>query len=213
MQELNSIVNERFVDKLLDQMAAIGVARRTVQAIFIEGSALYLENPGDIDFKILVTWHNPKAEIGRSFEIDGYKVECTYYTLAEWNAVDQTARSFYFITEAPDMILVYGSDLGFKRFDVVSDKALARKVLDIYGKQLFNYQAPVRDNGRTMRNDADPLRLSSKRLWNFLLFAYKIQNGSHKLTAKQMQAVQNAHDGKTSVEDYRRLFAELDATL
>ena len=204
MRNIGEIVDKNFVATLLDEMQRIGVERKSVRAIFIEGSALYLDHPGDIDFKIIVAWHNPKAEIGKAFRIKGYKVECTYYTLDEWNSVDKSRRIFYYITESPDMILVCGTDDGFKRYDVVKDRDLARKVLGFYDRCLFN--APPKE--RRGREDEE-IRMPQKRLWNFLLFAYKIMNGSHRLTAEQMREVQAAHDLKTSIEDHRVLFESL----
>ena len=202
MRNIGEIVDKNFVATLLEEIQRIGVERKSVRAIFIEGSALYLDNPGDIDFKIIVAWHNPKAEIGKAFRIKGYKVECTYYTLDEWNSVDKSRRIFYYITESPDMILVYGTDEDFKRYDVVKDRDLARKVLGFYDKYLFNAPPKERVRGR----EDEEIRMPQKRLWNFLLFAYKIMNGSHRITEEQMRVVQEAHDLKTSIEDHRALF-------
>lgn len=206
MRNIGEVVDGQFVEELLKNLKSVGVSRESVRAIFIEGSALYLENPNDIDFKVIVKWRNLKAEIGKVFRIKGYRVECTYYTLDEWNRVDQSKRVFYYVTESPDMILVYGTDEGFKRFDVVSDETLARKVYNLYDKYLFNFKA-LENTDR--RSDEEPMKMPQKRLWNFLLFAYKIINGSHTLTAEQIRAVQDAHDLKTSIEDYRGLLDKL----
>ncbi len=205
MRSIGEVVDGRFVEALLDEMQKIGVERKSVHAIFIEGSALYLEHPNDIDFKIIVGWYNPKAEIGKPFRVMDCSVECTYYTLEEWNRVDQSRRIFYYVTESPDMILVYGTDEGFKRFDVIEDRDLAKKVLGFYDKYLFN-APPERMRAR---GGEEEYRMPQKRLWNFLLFAYKIMNGSHELSREQMRAVQDAHDLKASIEDYRTLFEEL----
>ncbi len=209
MRNIGETVDAQFVETLLDEMRRIGVERKFVRAIFIEGSALYLEHPNDIDFKIIVDWHNPKAETGKAFRIKGNGVECTYYTLEEWNRVDQSRRIFYYVTESPDMILVYGTDEGFKRYDVVKDRALARKVFGFYDKCLFN--APPK--GRLHGREDEGIRMPQKRLWNFLLFAYKIMNGSHRLTEEQMREVQAAHDLKVSIEDYRTLFESLQTKM
>ena len=206
MKNIGEVVDGQFVEMLLDEMRKIGVERKSVRAVFIEGSALYLEHPGDIDFKVIVEWHNPKAEIGKAFRIKGYKVECTYYTLAEWNSVDKSRRIFYYITESPDMVLVYGTEDGFKRYDVVRDRDLARKVLGFYDKHLFNVSTTDRMRGR---NEEEPITMPKKRLWIFLLFAYKIMNGSHTLTEEQMRETQAAHDLNTKIEDYRTLFESL----
>ena len=215
MYNLQNIVDEQFVEDLLQRMHDIGVARKTVMAIFVEGSALYLANPNDIDFKVIVAWHNPKAEIGRSFTIKGYRVECTYYRLTEWNNVDKGKRIFYYVTESPDMILVYGSEVGFKRFDIVADRELARKVYGLYDKYLFNYEPPTRParRGTAREQEKNPMQMPPKRLWNFLLFAYKLYNNSHTLTEMQLQKVQDAHDCKSTLEDYRGLFVQLGEML
>lgn len=207
MQNIGEVVDGQFVDELLENLKSIGVPLPSIQAILIEGSALYLDHPNGIDFKVIVEYCNPKAEVGRSFNIKGYKVECTHYTLEEWNSVDSSTQIFYYVTESPDMILVYGNDEGLKRFDVVRDRDLARKVLAFYDKYLFNApQESVRGRG-----GEEAVRIPKKRLWNFLLFAYKIINGSHALTSEQLQAVQDAHDLKSTVEEYRNLFDRLQA--
>lgn len=204
MQNIGEVVDGQFVDELLENLRAIGVSQESIRAILIEGSALYIENPHDIDFKVIVNRENPKAEIGKSFFIKGYKVECTHYTLDEWNNIDRSSRIYYYLTQTPDMILVYGTDEGFKRFDVVADEEIARKVYDIYDKYLFNYDA---ENARTAKRVRP--KMPPKRLWNFLLFAFKRINRSHILTDEQRRLVQDAHDLKLSVESYRGLFKSL----
>lgn len=205
MQNIRTIVNSQFVAILIANLNAVGITSNNIECILLEGSSLYLEECGDIDFKVIVKHYNPKAETLRSFSINGYTVECTFYTFKDWAKVASYKKLIYFVTESPDMITVFGNDAKFVRHDILTNRELARKVLLNYDKSLFNY---VEENKKQGWQPMLP-----KRLWNFLLFAYKLKNNSHEVTNAQLETIQDAHDLKLELEDYRSLFNEITALL
>lgn len=190
------ITNE-FITELISNLESIGYSTNNIECILQEGSSLYLKNYDDMDFKVIVRHINPQAEIEKRFDIQGQTVECVFYTLREWNEVENFKNMIYFIAESPDMKLIYGSDRNFVRHDIVKDNNLAKKVLINYDKCLFNWNEDYKKQGYW--------QMEEKRLWNFLLFYFKRENGSHKLTPKQLKILQKAHDlkySKTMFKDY-----------
>ena len=191
------MVTQEFISELLSNLDSIGYSINNIECILQEGSSLYLKDYGDIDFKVIVKHINPSADINRQFDIQGKTVECVFYTLREWNELPTFKKMIYFITESPDMKLIYGNDSGFVRHDIVENDNLARKVLDNYDKCLWNFNEDYKKQGY--------YQMEEKRLWNFLLFYFKRVNGSHKLTPKQLKILQKAHDlkyQKTMFKDY-----------
>ena len=166
-----------------------------------EGSSLYLKDYGDIDFKVIVKSKNENADTSRQFDIDGHIVECVFYTLKEWNDIIKYKKMIYFVTESPDMKVVYGSDRKFVRHDVVKDKYVAKRVLENYDRCFFNYVEDSKKYGW--------YPMEEKRLWNFLLFYFKCENKSHRLTQKQLKIPQKAHDLKYSKTMFRDYFNKL----
>lgn len=193
------IINEPFIEKLLVNISKIGITKYNIKCILLEGSAIYLDSFNDLDFKVIVKYYAPKAETLFNFEIDGYKVECCYYTSTDWKKVNQNRKDAQYIVEAPDMIKIYGNDDDFYRHDIVTDKNLQKYILDVYDKHLFNYN----------KKNKDTYLFKDKRLWNFLLFAFKIQNNSNELTKEQLNILQKAHDLELDKEDYRPLFNQI----
>lgn len=190
-------VTNNFVSDLLYCLDDIGYPASEIVCILQEGSSLYLKDCGDIDFKVVVKNKNSCADILKEFDIEDKRVDCVFYSLKEWNEIAKYKKMLYFITESPDMLLVYGTDKDFVRHDIVKDKELARRVLDNYDKCFWNYQESYKIYGY--------YPMEEKRLWNFLLFYFKCENKSHKLTQKQLKILQKAHDlkySKTMFKDY-----------
>lgn len=194
-------ITNMFVSELLANLSAIGYPLHSIICILQEGSSLYLKDYGDIDFKVIVKSKNETADVSRQFDIDGHIVECVFYTLKEWNDIIKYKKMIYFVTESPDMKVVYGSDRNFVRHDVVKDKFVAKRVLENYDRCLFNY---IEDNKKFGWHP-----MEEKRLWNFLLFYFKRENKSHKLTQKQLKILQKAHDLKYSKTMFRDYFNKL----
>ena len=190
-------VTNNFVSDLLYCLDDIGYPASEIVCILQEGSSLYLKDCGDIDFKVVVKNKNSHADILKEFDIEDKRVDCVFYSLKEWNEIAKYKKMLYFITESPDMLLIYGTDKDFVRHDIVKDKELARRVLDNYDKCFWNYQESYKVYGY--------YPMEEKRLWNFLLFYFKCENKSHKLTQKQLKILQKAHDlkySKTMFKDY-----------
>lgn len=190
-------VTNNFVSDLLYCLDDIGYPASEIVCILQEGSSLYLKNCGDIDFKVVVKNKDSHADILKEFDIEDERVDCVFYSLKEWNEIAKYKKMLYFITESPDMLLIYGTDKDFVRHDIVKDKELARRVLDNYDKCFWNYQESYKIYGY--------YPMEEKRLWNFLLFYFKCENKSHKLTQKQLKILQKAHDlkySKTMFKDY-----------
>lgn len=181
------------IETLIKCLNKIGISPYNIICILQEGSSLYVKHPNDIDYKVIVKKLNPVADIEQDFIIGGKKVECVYYTLKEWENV-MLEHNAYFITECKDMKCVYGDDSKFKRYDVVNDINVQKYVLGIYDKYFFK--------------DSD-MYLGDKRLWNFLVFAYKVLNKTDKLTEEQLNLVNKAHDLKLNKDDFRPLFEKL----
>ena len=190
-------IDNMFTSELLSNLSAIGYPLNSIICVLQEGSSLYLKDYGDLDFKVIVRSKNENADISRQFDIDGHVVECVFYTLKEWNDIVKYKKMVYFVTESPDMKVLYGSDRNFVRHDVVKDKFVAKRVLENYDRCFFNYVEENKKYGWYPMED--------KRLWNFLLFYFKRENKTHKLTQKQLKILQKAHDlkyQKTMFKDY-----------
>ena len=198
MNNYKDIITESFVAKLLKELNGIGITTYNIDCIMLEGSSLYLNNFNDLDFKIIVKRYFPKAETLKCFEIDGYKVECCYYTNQDWSKVMNYKKDAHYIMESPDMICVYGDDSNFYRYDT-SNKSIQRYVLNIFDKYFFNYDAKRKGT----------YQMKDKRLWNFLLFAFKVKNESNALSSAQIEKMQKAHDGDLTKADCKYLFDEL----
>ena len=190
-----------FLTELLINLKSIGYSVDNIVCILQEGSSLYLKDTGDIDYKVVTKYKNPEADTNRQFDIQGHIVECVFYTLKEWNELVNYKKMIYFVVESPDMKLVYGSDWKFVRYDVVKDRELAKKVLDNYDKCFFNYVEENKKYGY--------YQMPEKRLWNFLLFYFKCENKSHKLTPKQLKILQKAHDLKYSKTMFKEYFYKM----
>lgn len=198
---LQLINNETFVNQLIDNITSIGVPKTNISAMFLVGSALYLSNPNDVDVKVIVKNYNPKAEVSRNFVINGIKVQAHYYRFRDWARVKDW-KVANFIAESEDMILIYGDDSRFVRYDVTTDKANQEYILDIYDKYLFNYNP---DNKKTYQ-------FKEKRVWNFMLFYFKVKNASNELTSLQLEELNNVHQNP-SIEYCRPFFEELQGLI
>lgn len=197
--ELDRLVNESFVNELLNCINSVGIATYNIECILVEGSSLYLKKVNDIDLKVIVKRYNNKAEMIRSFNISNHKIDCTYYTLRDWEKVMEFKKDAQYIVESPEMICIYGNDENFKRFDPVNDKEVQRFVLSVYDKNFFNYD----------KKNKTAFLMKDKRLWNFLLFAFKVKNKSNNINSFQLELLQKAHDLELKKEDYLPLFNEI----
>ena len=201
---MNIQVNKTFVRKLLKSLAEIGIKKTDIICILLGGSSLYLNNSKDIDLKVIVKYRDPHVQESRSFDINGTEVDCIYYTLNEWNSI-KYRETIYFVTESPDLVTIYGDDKNFIRHDILKDKELARRILENYNRSLFHYQD---ENILYGYNPMPP-----KRIWNFLMFAYKLKNNSHRLTKSQLKEIQKVHDSEVNVGQYEPLFNEISEIL
>lgn len=200
---LNKIITDKFKELLIKNLNSIGIPTSNIECILVEGSALYLKKASDIDFKVILKRYNPKAETIKIFNINGFKVECCYYTFKDWSRVINYKKNAQYIVESADMICIYGDDSKFTRFDVINDNELQKYIINVYDHCLFNYE----------ENNKNGYKMKAKRLWNFLLFAFKIQNKSNTLTVDQLSVLQQAHDLVIDKEEYRPLFNELKVQL
>ena len=100
---------------------------------------------------------------------------------------------------------IYGNDKDFVRHDILKDKELARRILENYDKGLFHYK-----NSNILYGYSP---MPPKRLWNFLMFAYKLKNNSHRLTKRQLKEIQKVHDSEVNVGQYEPLFNEISEIL
>lgn len=196
---LRETINSTFVSKLKKELASIGIVELNIQCMLLGGSALYLENANDIDVKVIVRKYNPKAETARNFSINGKKVDCNFYTFKDWGNVCNYKKA-YFIVESPDMVCLCGDDSEFCRHDVTKEPTKAKHVLEVYDKSLFNW---------SKEGSKGYPKMDGKRLWNFLLFYYKMKNGSNAIDEVQLAEIAKAHDGKKKADDCRPLFEEL----
>lgn len=187
-------IDQKFSNRVLAQVLKHGYRECDIIAIFQVGSSLYLKNTGDIDFKVLVSELHGD-EYFPPFTYKGIKCECSIHSLKSWNNLDGQYRAIY-IAESNDMKLIYGCDKTVKKYDVLNDKDSQQYLMNLYNIALFN---PT-----TMSKPFE-----EKRLWNFLLFAFKYKNKSERLTPKQLKVLQQAHDLKVDKEQFRGLFNEM----
>lgn len=186
---------QKLIRTLIEELEKRGVRKNTIECILQEGSSLYLTNPNDLDFKVIVSHYNPKAETHKPIIIEGKKIECCFYTFKDWERVTSYKKA-YFIVESQDMKCVYGNDSKFKRYNVLEDIELQKYVVEIYDKNLFNPKGKIKP-------------FEKKRLWNFLLFASRVKNNSQRLTAEQIDMMQKAHDLQVEVAEVRPMFDSL----
>lgn len=199
---LQEIKKPTFINKLLEKIEGVGVPKNNILAIFLVGSALYLTNPADLDFKVIVKRHYVKAEIGRNFMIKGKKVQCHYYTLKDWANIKAYKKDAQYIAEAHDMELIYGSDEGVLRHDVLTNKENQKYLIDIWGKHFFEHDP----EGKFYKFD-------KKRLWNFILFANKVNGQTHEITNPQKLQMDQAHEGLIDIEDLRTVYEQLKSDI
>lgn len=159
------------------------------------GSSLYVKHYDDFDFKVIVKKRTEHTGETLEEEILGTKVHLVFYTLTEWQDI-MNERDQCVVVECNEMECVYGSDSVFPRYDVVNDKEVQRYVLNLFDEQFFNVKDPE-------------MYLGDKRLWNFLVFAFKVRNHSNKLSFYQKHLVNKAHDLKLDKEKFRPLFEKL----
>jgi len=200
--DLSKIITKEFVEELISNLNKIGITTYNIECILAEGSSLYLETENDIDFKVIVKRYNPKAQVLKAFNIQGYRVECCYYTFKDWANIMNYKKAYY-LDQCPDMICIYGNDSKFVRFDPVNDKEVRKYLVKIYDEHLFNYD----------ENKKGSYEFKPKRLWNFLLFAYKLTNKSNTLTASQVATMQKAHDLELDKEEFRPLFNQIKGSV
>lgn len=194
------IISDNFISDLFLQIEhEHNIPRDDIECILLCGSALYFENPHDIDFKVILkNTNNVSQKTLSKLNVQNYTVDCLYYTPASWKSVTKTHYPCQFITESPDLLCIYGSDKKFYRFDILKSKSLKKYIATIWDKYFFNIRNAKTDN-----------LFTDKRLWNFLLFAYKILNNSHILTEQQKIQLQKAHDGELIKETFIPTYNEV----
>lgn len=192
--------------KLLKVLDLLGYKRNNIICIYQEGSSLYVKNPHDIDYKVIVHHYNPKAKHHLDFDIYNKRSQATIYTLYDWNNIYKYKKDCLFIAKGMDMKKIYGNDSELTRYDIITNKKFAKLVIEAYDKCLFNYVSANSIYGYPMMNE--------RRLYDFLVFAYKIKNNSQKLTRKQLKEINMVHDMENpNIEEYRPLFNEISALL
>ena len=192
--------------KLLKVLDRLGYKRNNIICIYLEGSSLYCKNPHDIDYKVIVNHYNPKVKHHLDFDIDNQRSQATIYTLYDWNNIYKYKKDCLFITKGRDMKKVYGDESQLIKYDIIANKNFAKLVIEAYDKCLFNYVSTNSIYGYPMMNE--------RRLYDFLVFAYKIKNNSQKLTRKQLKEINMVHDMENpNIEEYRPLFNEISALL
>ncbi|MFA5575402.1 MAG: hypothetical protein WC994_10195 [Brumimicrobium sp.] len=199
---LQEIKKPTFINKLLEKIEGVGVPRNNIEAIFVVGSGLYLTNPQDLDLKVIVKRYYVKAEIGRNFVINGEKVQCHYYTKKDWANIKKYKKDAQYIAEAHDMELIHGSGEGVVRHDVLTNKENQKYLIDIWGKHFFEHDP----EGKLYKFD-------KKRLWNFILFANKVNGQTHEITNAQKLQMDQAHEGLIDIEDLRPTYNSLKALI
>lgn len=203
LQLKTKIESPEFLETLIKNLNGIGVTTSSIQAIYLCGSALYIDSPNDVDLKIMVRSINPKAEILRNFNILGVEVQPHLYTFRDWKRVREYKLAT-FIAESSDMLLIYGSeDNRFFKHDVTVDVEAQAYLLNIYDRYLFNYK----------KENKETYEFKPKRLWNFLLFAFKVLNASNTLTPEQIVELNKAHNKEVTLEEYRPLFEEIKSRI
>lgn len=178
-----------YVDEILEYLEEHKIPKETVIAIYQTGSSLYFKDCGDVDIRVIATKRVP---LPNQAYIDGKYCDIIVRTPEDWNHASEEKYESYFLAQCPDEILLYGSESKVKKYDPLTDKQVQSSILKFYEKKLFN----------------DSLT-KPKKLWNFLLLAFKLQNNSNKLTEYQLKEMNKARKGLISAEKYRPLFDEL----
>lgn len=188
-------LNKNFVEDLLKELQKVGVIKFNIVCILHYGSSLYVKNYDDYDFKVIVKHHTQHTKNTVETRVANTKVHVVFYTLSEWNNI-LNERDQCVVSECNEMTCVYGDDSEFTRYDVVHDKEVQKYVLNLFDENFFNCTK-------------DEFYLGDKRLWNFLLFAFKVRNKSNKLKWYQKHLINKAHDLKLNKENFRPMFERL----
>jgi len=189
------LLTNEFVEDLLKELQKAGVIKFNIVCILHYGSSLYVKNYDDFDFKVIIKRRTPHTNNTIETRVLGSKVHIVFYTLSEWNNI-LNERDQCVVSECNEMTCVYGDDSEFTRYDVVHDKEVQKYVLNLFDENFFNCTK-------------DEFYLGDKRLWNFLLFAFKVRNKSNKLKWYQRHLINKAHDLKLNKENFRPMFERL----
>lgn len=188
-------IDRTFIALLVLELERNGISPFNIECILQYGSSTYVRKPDDYDFKVIVKKHSEHTHNLLDTTILDIKVQCVFYSLKDWNNI-LNERAQCVVAESTEMICVYGDDSNFKRYNIVEDKDAQKYVLSIYDEFFFNCK------------DQD-FYLGDKRLWNFLVFAFKLKNKSNLLTKHQLSLINKAHDLKLNKEKFRPLFNSL----
>lgn len=188
-------ISEKFVPELIKEIQKFGISRFNIKCIWHYGSSLYVKNYDDYDFKIIVKNRTEHTRNTIETKVLDNKVHLVFYTESEWNDI-LNERDQCVVSECNEMECVYGEDSGLTKFDIIHDKEVQKYVLCLFDEYFFNCI------------DED-FYLGDKRLWNFLLFAFKVKNKSNRLRLYQKHLINKAHDLKIDKEKFRPLFENL----
>lgn len=192
-------LSKKFVDGVIAELQKVGVIKYNIVCIMHYGSSLYVKHYDDYDFKVIVKHHTPHTKNTVEGKVLNTKIHYVFYTMSEWNNI-LNERDQCVVAECNEMTCIYGDDSEFYRYDVVIDKEVQKYLVTTYDEHLFNCED-------------QEFYLGDKRLWNFLLFAFKVKNQSDKLKWRQRHLINKAHDLKLNKEKFRPLFNELKEKL
>lgn len=172
-----------------------GISPYNIVCVLRFGSSLYVKHPDDYDFKVFLKKKTADSQSIIDSSLIFGKVQYILITPHEWNDM-LNLRGQCCIAGVDDMEVIYGDASSIRKYNVIEDKDVQKYVLNIYDYFFFNCTEP-------------DYYLGEKRLWNFLVFYYKMKNHSNKLTRHQLKMVSKAHDLKFDKEKFRPLFEKL----
>jgi len=192
-------LTNNFKTNLFKELEKFGVSKYNISYVLLYGSSLYVKHYDDYDFKIIVKRRTEHTKNTIETEVCGTKVHFVFYTIEEWNDL-LNERDQCVVAECNEMICIYGEKNKLKMYDCINDKEVQEYLITLYDEMLFNCE----------NND---FYLGDKRLWNFLLFAFKFKNKSNHISWYQRLLINRAHDLKLDKEKFRPLFISIKEEL
>ena len=188
-------ITKDFVPELIKEIQKCGISRFNIKCVWHYGSSLYVKHYDDYDFKVIVKNRTEHTRNTIETKVLGSKCHIVFYTQSEWNDI-MNERDQCVVTECNEMECIYGSEEGLIKYDVIHDEEVKRYVLILFDENFFNCTN-------------QDFYLGDKRLWNFLLYAFKVKNKSNRLSWYQRHLINKAHDLKIDKEKFRPLFERL----